>query len=302
MTRTTALALMALSAVSGVRAQAPAFEVAVIKPTSPDQLMKAIQAKQTPHTGVTIDQARVDMGFQSLADLIVFAYEVAPVQVTGPDYLKTERFDILAKMPAGATEEQVPQMLRALLAERFKLTVHRETKETPIYALIIGKNGIKMKPATTPEMAPEPMEGDRTQNTPFGKMTMRQTANNGMIAFIPGMGVLKGSVGPNGEHIELSNLTTARFAKLLMSEADRVVVDKTGLKGSYLAAFDISMEAPPPPPPPGGAGGGSTPMAAAPRSNPMFQVVEQLGLKLEPQKDSVEMIVVDHIEKTPTEN
>ena len=170
-----------------------------------------------------------------------------------------------------------------------------------IYALVIGKNGLKgMKPATAEEQAPEPLEGDRINNTPFGKMIMRQTKNGG-VAFMPGIGAMNVSFGPNGEHIEMSNLTMARLAQLIMSDSDRFVTDKTGLKGSYQAAFDETMNSPGPQPA-GGEGGGSVGTASSPALNPMFQAVEVLGLKLEAQKGPVEMIVIDHIEKTPTEN
>ncbi len=281
-------------------AQTPTFEVAVVKPSSQEQLQAAMRAGQRPKIGVTIDKNRVDISFQSLSDILARAYEVAPFQISGPDFLKTERFDILAKLPTGATEEQVPQMLQALLAERFKLTVHREKKEAGIYALVVSKGGLKkMKPATAEELAPEPQPGDQTQSTPFGKMTIRQTSNNGMVGFMPGIGTLKVSAGASGEHIEMSNLTTERFAQLLMSGTDRVVIDKTGLKGAYEASFDISMDAPMAQSP-GGEGGGAS--ASAPPMNPMFMAVEQLGLKLEQQKDQVETIVIDHIEKTPTDN
>ncbi len=128
-----------------------------------------------------------------------------------------------------------------------------------------------------------------------------------MIAFIPGMGTLNVSMGSGGggEHIEMSNLTTARFVQLLLSsDGDSCRCrHKTDLKGSYEASFDIAMgRAPPPPPPPGGGGGGEGPALAAPRVNPMLSAVEQMGMKLDPQKDQVEMLVIDHIEKTPTEN
>ena len=255
--------------------------------------------------GVTTDKNRVNITYQSLSDILAFAYEVVPVQIVGPDYLKTVRFDITAKLPAGATEAQVPQMLQALLAERFGLVAHQEKREAQIYALVVGKAGLKkMKPATEAEMAPEPMEGDLTQSTPFGKMTLRQIPGKGMVGFMPGLGTLKVSPAPSGEHVELSNLTTVRFAQMLMSDGDRVVVDKTGLKGSYAASFDISMDqqGPQAQSPGGSATGGASGMASTPQINPMFLAVEQMGLKLEPQKDSVDMIVIDHIEKTPTEN
>ena len=99
-------------------------------------------------------------------------------------------------------------MLQALLVERFGLVAHREKKEVQIYALVVGKGGLKkMKPATETEMAPEPVEGDRTQSTPFGKMTIRQIPGKGVVGFMPGLGTLKVSPGENGEHVEMSNLT-----------------------------------------------------------------------------------------------
>jgi uncharacterized protein (TIGR03435 family) len=292
----TKIAVFAFIAASAALAQTtPAFEVAVIKLASTEQFEAALRAGQRPHTGVTIDSNRVDMGYMSIMDIVSMAYSALPTQIAGPDTLKTERFDILAKLPAGTTEEQVPQMIQALLAERFGMKIHREKRETGIYALVVSKGGLNpktIKTATALELAPEPQPGDRTLSTPFGKMTMRQTTNNDTISFIPGIGVLKQDRGPNGIHIEMSNLAMARFAQLLMANSDRPVIDKTGLTGSYAASFDISMDAPPPPP-----GGGDAVVR-----NPMFQAVEQMGLKLEPQKDQVEMIVIDHIEKTPTDN
>jgi uncharacterized protein (TIGR03435 family) len=300
----TTIAALVLLAASTAFAQTPAFEVAVIKQASQANLMSATQAGQRPHVGITVDKNRVDIGFQSLSDILAFAYAIAPFQLVGPDYLKTEHFDILAKLPAGATEEQVPEMLQSLLAERFGLKMHREKKEAPIYALVVSKGGLKkMKPATADEIAPEPVEGDQTRSTPFGKMTIREIPGKGVVGFMPGIGTLKVSAAPNGEHIEMSNLTTSHFAKMMMTDLDRVVVDKTGLNGSYEASFDISMDtqglqAQAPGADSGGPGGA----ASAPPRNQMFQAVEQLGLKLEPQKDLVDTIVIDHIEKAPTEN
>jgi uncharacterized protein (TIGR03435 family) len=134
-------------------------------------------------------------------------------------------------------------------------------------------------------------------------MTIRQSKDpsKGQIAFMPGMGTLKVTPGPSGVHIEVSNLTTSHFAQLLTQGEDRVVVDKTGLKGSYEASIDISMDGMQGSAPPG-AGGASPAVASTPAMNPMFLAVEQLGLRIEPQKDVVDMLVIDHIEKAPTDN
>jgi uncharacterized protein (TIGR03435 family) len=296
----TILAILFSLGASTLLAQTPAFDVAVVKPESREQYLASIRPGQRP-LAFAIDKNRIHIVYQSLSAILARAYGVAPFQIAGPEYLATERFEILATIPEGGTEEQVPQMLQALLAERFKLAVHREKKETGVYALVVSKGGLNpknMKPATEEEMAPEPMPGDRTQSTPFGNAIMRQTATRGVVAFIPGFGTLKTSSDANGAHYEMSNLTTDRLAQMFTSASDRVVVDKTGLRGSYEASFDIPRPVPPPPPP---EGTGSA-AAAVPPVNPMFPAVEQLGLKLEQQKDLVEMIVIDHIEKTPTEN
>ena len=113
-------------------AQAPAaapltFEVASIKKPALSIQDQAMQGKL--HVGMKVDGARVDFGSMSLADLITTAYKVKSFQISGPDWLKTERFDIMAKLPEGANKDQVPEMLQALLAERFKLTIHRDTKD-----------------------------------------------------------------------------------------------------------------------------------------------------------------------------
>src|SRR5215469_15021168 len=123
----------------------PAFEVASIKPAPPiTQLAEQFRSGKA-HIGMSIDGARVEFGFVSLADLIVQAYKIQPFQLNGPDWMKQERFDVLAKLSDGASKDHVPEMLQALLAERFKLSIHRDTKEQPVYALVVGKNGLKMK-------------------------------------------------------------------------------------------------------------------------------------------------------------
>ena len=108
--------------------QQPAFEVASIR--SAAQITPDLITSGKLHVGMKIDAGRVDIGFASLRDLVMQAYEVKPFQVTGPEWMAAQRFDILAKMPDGATKEQVPAMLRALLEERFKLVAHRESRNS----------------------------------------------------------------------------------------------------------------------------------------------------------------------------
>ena len=118
----------------GLASAQTAFEVASIKPAQPPDPATMMQGKFK--VGLHVDAGRADIGFFSLRDLISVAYGVKDYQIAGPDWLNGQRFDIAAKMPEGAKEDQVPEMLRALLAERFHLEVHRETREHSIYALV----------------------------------------------------------------------------------------------------------------------------------------------------------------------
>src|SRR5215471_9896512 len=117
-----------LLAAGAVLAQTPpaklAFEVASIKPA--EQLDPTKMMSGQAHVGVKIDQARVDIGFLSTAELIRMAYKLKSYQLIGPEWLTAQRWDIMAKMPPGADKAQVPEMLQTLLAERFRLEFHRE--------------------------------------------------------------------------------------------------------------------------------------------------------------------------------
>ena len=115
-----------------VWAATPAFEVASIKPAQPVSPMEIMHGNVL--VGMKIDGARVEIASLTLMDLIRIAYEVKPYQMTASEQVKGgERWDIQAKLPEGSRPSQIPAMLQALLAERFKIAVHRETKEHPAY-------------------------------------------------------------------------------------------------------------------------------------------------------------------------
>src|SRR5271169_3775092 len=124
---------------SQTAAAPPQFEVASVKPS-----VESANAMANVSRGLHIDGAMVSFNGMPLKWYIHYAYTVKESQVSGPDLLSSERFDIVAKLPAGAAREQIPAMMQALLADRFKMTLHRESKESPVYALIVGKGGIKM--------------------------------------------------------------------------------------------------------------------------------------------------------------
>jgi uncharacterized protein (TIGR03435 family) len=169
----------------------PAFEVASIKPLPSMLTMnEEIQSGKRSMASIkaTMDGARVDLGAVLMIELITKAYSVRPYQIAGPDWVYSQLFEIHAKLPEGASKEQVPEMLQTLLAERFKLVAHRENKEQPVYALIVSKNGPKLKeaaadavapaaaadPAKTPSSKSSSDKGALPTNTPEGEPTIKQ--------------------------------------------------------------------------------------------------------------------------------
>lgn len=314
---------------------APTFDVATIKQAPPPDPQKMMTGQI--RMGMNIDGARAEYSFMSMTELICKAYDIKPHQLTGPDWMKTIRWDIQATIPEGASKDQVPAMLQALLKERFKMEVHKDTKEVNVYALIQGKNGHKMKTAEPePVQVPAadgdstlkeepakdvkggPMSGTMTVNGE--KMTMKQTSN-GMIMKNKDLGEVKTTFGNGQLHMEMGAVEMPKFAEMLSQFVDRPVNDETQLKGKYQAVLEFSMGemmnmarrsgmgGPGMGGPPGGGPGGGNPggvarpaEAAEPGGVTVFASVEQLGLKLAPRKGPVAMIVVDKIEKTPTEN
>jgi bla regulator protein BlaR1 len=208
-----------------------------------------------------------------------------PAQMTGlPAWINSTRYDIDAKisaadLPRWKDPAQQPAMLRAMLQamliDRFKIVVHREIKELPIYELTVAKNGPKFKPSESTDLA------DIRQRHPGA---VNAIALNGAIV-APGTAA--------GQQL-LFGVTMPQFTTFLTMLTGRPVQDRTGLTGKYDLSYQ--MEIPPPPQ--------ESPTAPVPQdlSAQMFSIVhDQLGLQLKPAKGQVETLVIDHIEK-PTEN
>ena len=236
----------------------------------------------------------------------------------------------MAKVPDGATKEQLRVMLQNLLAERFKLTLHRETKDLPMYALVVGAKGPKLKDSTvsdTPlQSDSQPKEGGRDEARGhaaappppgFGKGGMK-IGPDGCPEAPPMAAGRAGNfmmMTPSGECMISNGQTMDGFATQLSNRFDRPVIDQTGLKGKY----DLKLRYDPSSMPGGraglimikdgpgrGPGGGDPANRIAPGGDPpptIFNaLLEQLGLKLEAKKGPVELLVIDHVEKRPTEN
>jgi uncharacterized protein (TIGR03435 family) len=305
-----------------------AFEVATVKPAPPVDMAK--MRAGTAHVGTKIDAARVDIGGTSLFRLICTAYRLKPYQVSGPDWMKTSTYDIQAKIPDGMTAERVPEMLQTLLVERFDLKFHRDSKEQPVYALVVAKGGPKLKeaapqPVTVADTAaPSEKAGPVMMSLPTaqGDVKLTRTAQ-GMSIEMPG-GEISGKIHmsvtggtPPKLHLESAATTMKTFAELLsVGVVDRPVTDMTGLTGTYDVGVDLSQEdamnvaraavnfaAP------RGGDGGRAPEGASgaagvadPSGASIYGSLRDLGLRLEPRKVPMDRLVIDSVEKTPTSN
>ncbi len=249
------------------------FEVASIKPAAP-------QPPGRFQISMGGDPGRINYTSVSLKNLIERAYSMKSYQVSGPDWMDSERFDVTAKLPDGAKQSDVPVMLQTLLAERFKLTIHREQKSMPLYAVVVGKSGVKM-----PKVEAEAAAG-------------------------PNGGAIRMQMGMKGRQLS-GNVTIDGLAGMLSRMLDRPVIDMTELKDTY----DMKLEWTPDDREGGMMGGikmagvpaGDHPPASESSDSPsapsLFAAVqEQLGLKLDPRKGQVDVVVVDSVEKSPTQN
>jgi uncharacterized protein (TIGR03435 family) len=254
------------------------YEVVSIKPNKSDGNMSRLM--YTPD-GLSVIRS-------SLQAVIANAYQVPLAQLSGaPSWLKSDAYDIEAKMESSAIDElkklspdqarvERQHMLQKLLADRCKLAVHSETKELPVYALVVAGNGPKFHEAKAGDTYPNGFKG------PDGRS---------------GAGMMHMEAGKiTAQAVPLASLTG-----FLSRQVGRPVIDKTGLTGKYDFTFEwrpdqgATVKAPE-----GGADAAAAP--PEPSGPSIFTALqEQLGLKLESQKGPVEFVVIDHVEK-PSEN
>jgi uncharacterized protein (TIGR03435 family) len=329
-----AAAFMLLLAASGAASgQAPqgkklAFDVATVKPAAPLDMQRMaadMQAGQMPKMGQEIDATRATYTYEPLDQLIAHAYNLRSYQISGPPWLSQERFDIEATIPEGATKDDVPAMLRALLEERFKLVAHQAQEEHKVLGLVVGKGGPKMKESATTPQAFDPnsplQPGERQVDDAEGPMRVKVNSDGTITANMGARGTIIEKVDRQNMMFDIKSggVTMDGFTQLLstilmqMGGANsRQVVDMTGLKGYYQIDVEISIadlmsmaraQGMPMPASPSGAGGNTIPEASDPGGgSSVFDSVRQMGLKLEDSKATVNRLVIDHIEKTPTEN
>jgi uncharacterized protein (TIGR03435 family) len=273
------------------------FEVASIKPAAP-QAMARLQGSVEGGPGTPAPD-RIQFTDMPLKVLIMRAYDVQNFQVSGPSWMDSQRFDIIAKVPAGANKEAARIMLQNLLIDRFKLKLHKGRKEAAIYELVVGKGGLKLREAVQTAAAPAEGAGGPSAGPPRGKDGLMRTPHGqlGIQATARGRMRMQGDAA-----------TMARLTEILGIVVGRPVVDKTGLAGTYDVMLDFSPEGMglgPKGPAPGE--GGDNPAEAPRDSNDSGATIftalqEQLGLKLESRKRPVDLLVVESVEKVPTKN
>ena len=301
--------LILLAFLSAAYGEGPTFEVASIKASTPVEPGQGGRMMMGCSGGPgTKDPGRWTCENISAPNLVLSAFDLKPFQVQGlsdgfflpiggrPGGL----FTITATIPEGATKEQFRQMQQNLLLERFGLKFHREKKEMQGYELVLAKNGPKLK-----ESAPEPPKDSAANSLTFSKPTM---GKDGFPVIPPGVNAVFMMPGrASGQWIRT---TMEKFAETLTGQMGKPVTNSTGLEGKY----DVSLQWAPdqmgnvssP------FGNVSSPLPSMENNSPatsepsgpnLFTALqEQLGLKLQPKKVTIEIFAIDHIEKTPAEN
>jgi uncharacterized protein (TIGR03435 family) len=236
-----AFSIMCLAA---LHAQPPHFDAASVKPGAAPPTGRAGGAGRGGRIQIT--PGRIAGAGVTARQIVLEAYRLRPYELSGgPSWIDSARFDMEGKAGTPATAEQLRAMLQTLLAERFQFAIHRETKEMPVYGLIIAKSGLKLH---------EVKEGEPKPPAPRAE---------------PGAIMVEYSVQKMQDFVD--NLSR-------IPEIGRPVLNQTGLEGVY--AFDFQLH---------------------PDEDFVTMVQQRCGLKLESQRATVQIVVIDRIEK-PAEN
>lgn len=283
----------------------PVFDAATIKPVVIDRL----HLSNAAHAGVHVYQARAYYRAMTLKALVRYAYRIESFQVSGPGWIDTDLYDIEARFPKGATENDERKMLQALLEERFKLVFHIQKKELESYVLLIGKHGAKLK-ASLPDLP----KSDPDVRLKAGKSEVEkgdeweaQTVRNKDGSITNDMGnrgtqTSKFDVENQSWHYERNKMAMPELALLLvhcLGSADGTnVVDETGLKGDFQVAIDCPFASSGP----SIHKNASDMTASDPQGGKSLnRSLDALGLKLEKRRVSMDVYIIDHIER-PSQN
>ena len=252
----------------------PRFDVASVKiidarPTNGD--------RPPPSTRMP---SRIDYHLIQMKNLVLRAWPVESYQVIWPAWVVNQyaAYDVSATMPSDTTKEQFQFMLRGMLADRFKLAAHREIRDTKVYALGVSTRGLKLRSAVNPPANENSMSYGVTAGQGNWKWQSRNTNT---------------PEAPSG-------VTVARFVFAIGAMADRPLLDTTGLTGYYDIDLNIPLDLVPEGAATDRIGGASS---TQPSQSQLFDALEkQLGFKVEGKTLPIEMLVIDRLERVPTEN
>jgi uncharacterized protein (TIGR03435 family) len=263
----------------------PAFDVISIRPAGGQLtvLANGMRVGGAVRGGPGTDEPRrMTANYIPAIGLIQWAFRMAPDQITGPNWIKTARYDFIATVPSGTTKEQVDLMFQQMLEDRFSLKVHHEEKQFDGFNLVIAKGGLKLKDSM-------PTDPCALGARPVGGSCPNATYPTGIAAStVTEHGALASTLGPV-RHITARGAEIEILARQIQTQlGGPLVVDNTGLTGIYdyrieFAALNTAPD-------------NDTPFPS------LFTALEKdLGLKLQPTKISLDTIIIDHIER-PSEN
>jgi len=269
-------------------AQAPQFEVATVRPSSPQTVARPGYRMWRSGGPGTDDPGILTITLFPLRLLVRDAFGVPPDHIVGPAWIDDEKYDIVAKVPLGSTRADASLMLRSLLIERLHMSVRLEPREMPGYVLTVAKGGPKLRESVV-DPAVKPLQG--LANCRLGP------DHDGFPQMAPGCRgdlrlAMSGTIKITAQQVALDSLAKA-LSPVLNVSSERIV-DETGLTGIY----DYRL---------GFSGTGLSTKASAdqdPSGLPdLFGALEkQLGLKLQQKKLLINMVIVDHVDRVPAEN
>jgi uncharacterized protein (TIGR03435 family) len=287
---TAAVAVCACTLALGQATASLTFEVASVKPSAPGWERGGVYFGPPRGGPGTPDPVQITWTYARFRGLLMTAYGLKTYQITGPAWLDTERYDIVAKVPPGATKQQVNVMWQNLLAERFGLRVHHEPKEFQVEELVIARGGSKLKDTAWDPATPLPPGPPQRKD---GELL----SPGAVVTIFP---------GPNAKaHMAAKAQPLSKLADMLGNDLRRPVLDKTGLTGLYDFNLDYRIDLSGFPLPPGApAPSPDAPTAGASDPGPDFAaaVQQQLGLRLVAGRANLDVLVIDKAERVPSEN
>ncbi len=285
-----AAALLPVFAIAQTKPARVEFEVASIRPVAPQEARVDI--------GMHIDGAQVSFNFLSVRECMRIAWQMQDYQIIGPDWVSSDRFNISAKLPAKSSTDQVREMLRNLITDRFRMTIHTEKRDFAVYAMVAGKGGLKLK-ESAPDAAGDGAAPNKNLNISASGSAAGVSVNFGNGSFY--------TFADN--KLVGHRLSMALIVDTLSRYMDKPVVDMTGAPDTafYDFSFDITaddyrtmlirtaMKA-----------GVSLPPEAMRLADlpvdSLLSDMEAVGLKLDSRKAPQDAIIIDKADKTPTEN